>query len=172
IPTSIEGYVQEVGRAGRDGSAALATLLYAPGDEEMLESLVLDDLPTRHEIREIYSSSNGGAQLVAQGIVRETSLRVISYWKNILSEQETMAQIEQQKIEKIKQAAKIRKLITLTGCWRAYLLECFDQKLESKPANCCVNDGLDYSLFPARSHTGDKPVSATWQRRLEEILPC
>lgn len=31
LPTSIEGYVQEVGRAGRDGQPALATLLYAQG---------------------------------------------------------------------------------------------------------------------------------------------
>lgn len=172
IPTSIEGYVQEVGRAGRDGSPALATLLYAPGDEEMLESLVLDDLPTRNEITEIYRSSDGGMQLVAQGIVRETSLRVVSYWKNILSEQQTMNRIEQQKIEKIKQAAKIRKLVTLTGCLRAYLLECFEQDLQSRPDNCCVNDGLDYSRYRSRSRTPSKPASDTWQKRLDDILPC
>ena len=172
IPTSIEGYVQEVGRAGRDGSPALATLLYAAGDEELLESLVLDDLPTRNEIREVYQSANNGAQLVEQGIVRETALKVISYWKNILTEKETIRQIEQQKNEKIKQSAKIKKLVTTDGCIREYLLECFDQQLVSKPVNCCVIEGLDYSSFLGRSNESAISVPDTWENRLNVILSC
>lgn len=172
IPTSIEGYVQEVGRAGRDGRPALATLLYATGDEELLESLVLDDLPTRNEIREVYQSENNGAQLVEQEIVRETSLKVISYWKNLLTEEETIRQIEQQKNEKIKQSAKIKKLVTTDNCIREYLLDCFDQQLENKPVNCCVNEGLDYSSFLERSKENAFSVPDTWQNRLNAILSC
>lgn len=173
IPTSIEGYVQEVGRAGRDGSPALATLLYAPGDEEMLESLVLDDLPTINEIRELYNSADGGSQLVAQGIIRETSFRVLSYWRTRLTEQQTIRQIEQQKNEKMMQSAKIKKLITLKTCLREYLMECFDQQLVSKPANCCVNDGIEYSSLQSGPRKEDARTSpATWQKRLESILPC
>ena len=174
VPTSIEGYVQEVGRAGRDGSPALATMLYAAGDEELLESLVLDDLPTRHEITEIYRSKDSGEHLVSQGIVRETSYRVISYWRNLLTEQETIRQIEKQKIEKLHQSAKIRKLIALDSCVREYLMECFDQRLEDKPANCCANDGLDYSQFldPRKKSEAASTLSDTWQNRLNSILPC
>ncbi|QHJ71112.1 RecQ family ATP-dependent DNA helicase [Planococcus halotolerans] len=172
VPTSIEGYVQEVGRAGRDGSPALATLLYAAGDEELLESLVLDDLPTENEIREIYRNADEGTQLVEQGIVRETSMRVISYWKNHLTEQETIYQIEQQKIEKMKQSAKIRKLIFLESCIREYLMECFDQQLQNKPANCCVNDGLDYNKFLKQRESRAVDLSDTWENRLNAILQC
>lgn len=172
IPTSIEGYVQEVGRAGRDGSPALATLLYAQGDEELLESLILDDLPTRNEIREVYQNNNDGAQLVEQGIVRETSLRVISYWKNHLAENETIRQIEQQKVEKLKQSAKIRKLVTTEHCIREYLLQCFDQQLEDKPENCCVNDGLEYSRFLVPQNNPEKHVPDTWTKRLNALLSC
>ncbi|HSJ38499.1 MAG TPA: ATP-dependent DNA helicase RecQ [Planococcus sp. (in: firmicutes)] len=172
IPTSIEGYVQEVGRAGRDGSPALATLLYASGDEVLLESLVLDDLPTRNEIREVYQNDNNGAWLVEQGIVRETSFRVISYWKNLLTENETISQIEQQKIEKIKQSAKIKKLVVMDSCIREYLIECFDQQLEDKPKNCCVNEGLDYSSFLKRSNEEAIIAPDTWEKRLNAILLC
>ncbi|WP_033541493.1 RecQ family ATP-dependent DNA helicase [Planococcus sp. CAU13] len=173
IPTSIEGYVQEVGRAGRDGSPALATLLYSAGDEEMLESLVLDDLPTRNEISEIFRSEDGGGQLVSQGIVRQTSFRIVSYWKTRLTEQQTIRQIEQQKVEKIKQSAKIKKLITIDSCFREYLLDCFDEQLDSKPADCCINDGLDYSKFlSGRKTIAAATKTVTWQNRLDAILPC
>lgn len=172
VPTSIEGYVQEVGRAGRDGRPALATLLYAAGDEELLESLVLDDLPTRNEIREIYHSENSGAHLVEQGIVRETSFKVISYWKNLLTEKETIRQIERQKIEKIIQSSKIKKLVNIDSCIREYLLECFDQRLESRPVNCCINEGLDYGDFLGRGKESTFSVPDTWENRLNAILSC
>lgn len=172
VPTSIEGYVQEIGRAGRDGSPALATLLYAAGDEELLDSLILDDLPTPNEIREVYRNSGDTAQLAELGIVRETSIRVISYWKNLLNEQETLVQIEQQKNEKIKQSAKIKKLIFLESCIREYLLECFDQQLQNKPENCCINDNLDYTNFLRHRENRESTVLDTWENRLNAILPC
>lgn len=172
IPTSIEGYVQEVGRAGRDGNPALATLLYANGDEELLQSLILDDLPTMHEIREIYQSGDHPEQLVAAGIVRENSLRVVSYWKNLLNEKETVRQIEQQKIEKIRQSGKIKNLIEIEGCIREYLIECFDQKLVEKPLDCCVNDSLDHTRFLESRTAVSNSSPDTWESRLNAILPC
>ena len=172
IPTSIEGYVQEVGRAGRDGSPALATLLYANGDAELLYSLVLDDLPTTHEIREIYQSGDSPEQLVAAGIVRENSMRVVSYWKNLLSEKETIRQIEQQKFEKIRQSDKIKNLIEMKGCIREYLMECFDQQLEDKPLDCCVNDNLDNTHFLESRTAVINSSPDTWESRLNAILRC
>src|SRR5690606_18820919 len=150
LPTSVEGYVQEVGRAGRDGEAALATLLYAEGDEGLLQSLVMDELPTRHEIQQVASHPAGAEQLVADGIVRETALRVINYWLSRLSESETLQQMEFLQREKIKQVDKMRKLVNLKSCIREYIIECFDQHLKGKPENCCVNDGIDYSVFGKR----------------------
>ena len=172
VPTSIEGYVQEVGRAGRDGSPALATLLYATGDEELLENLVLDDLPTINEISKVYQAIDGGVQLVEQGIIRETSMKVISYWKGRLTEKETINQMEQQKIEKINQSKKIRRLIGLDSCIREYLMECFDQQLPNKPENCCINDHLDYAGFLRKRQKQSIMVTDTWEERLDLILPC
>lgn len=172
IPTSIEGYVQEVGRAGRDGSPALATLLYANGDAELLHSLVLDDLPTKHEIREIYQSGDSPEQLAAAGIVRENSLRIVSYWKKLLSESETVKQIEKQKYEKILQSGKVKKLIEMDGCIREYIIECFDQELAEKPQDCCVNDNLDLNHFLDSRSAVSTSSPDTWESRLNAILPC
>lgn len=171
LPTSVEGYVQEVGRAGRDGKAALATLLYSEGDEGLLESLVMDELPTVREIREVYASSTEPERLVDQGIVRETALRVIAYWQSRLPLEGTLMQIEELQKEKIKQAEKIRKLVTIEGCMRQYISECFEQHLLDKPENCCVNDGIDYSVFKKRVKKAGKEVPISWKDRLEILLP-
>ncbi|TWT01080.1 ATP-dependent DNA helicase RecQ [Planomicrobium sp. CPCC 101079] len=171
LPTSVEGYVQEVGRAGRDGKPALATLLYAEGDEGLLESLVMDELPTTREIREVYANSAEPERLVEQGVVRETALRVIAYWQSRLPLEGTLRQIEELQKEKIKQAEKIRKLVTNQGCIRQYISDCFEQRLTEKPENCCKNDGIDYSPFKKRAKKESKSTPNSWKDRLYTILP-
>lgn len=39
LPTTLADYVQEIGRAGRDGQQAMAIMLYAPGDENLVRDL-------------------------------------------------------------------------------------------------------------------------------------
>jgi len=171
LPTSVEGYVQEVGRAGRDGKPALATLLYADGDEGLLQTLVLDELPSKREIEEVYGSKGDPERLVGQGIVRETALRVILYWKSQLPLEGTLRQIEELQGEKIRQAEKIRKLIYIKSCIRQYISECFEQQLLDKPANCCVNDGIEYTVFQSQPVQKKKEVSTSWKDRLNALLP-
>src|SRR6185436_10393463 len=51
IPGSVEAYYQEIGRAGRDGRAATATLLWDPADVETRRFLIDSprrDKPQRH----------------------------------------------------------------------------------------------------------------------------
>ncbi|EGA89618.1 ATP-dependent DNA helicase recQ [Planococcus donghaensis MPA1U2] len=171
IPTSIEGYVQEVGRAGRDGFPALATLLYATGDEALLESLVMDDLPTQHEIEAVFNNGPSATHLIDQGVVRETAFRVIAYWMTKLPLAGVTSQIEQLRKGKRQQASKIRELVSREGCLRSYIIGCFDQQLTHKPDNCCVNDGIDYGVFEAFSYSEKKPIPLDWQERLSVILP-
>lgn len=171
LPTSIEGYVQEVGRAGRDGSPALATLLYAAGDEGLMESLVMDELPSRHEISEVAAQHLNAKQLVDGGIVRETAYRVAAYWLSRLSLEETYRQIELLQQEKVKQIEKIISFIHYDGCLRAYLLEAFEQKLLDRPVNCCVHEGIDYSSFINHRPRNKKDMVDNWQTRLNGLLP-
>lgn len=171
LPTSIEGYVQEVGRAGRDGESALATLLYAAGDEMLMESLVMDELPNRHEIEMVARNSQESRRLVEDGVVRETAYRVVSYWLSQMTADETVARIELIRQEKIRQIEKIKKLVNLSGCIREYLVGCFDQEVKDKPGNCCVNDGLNYEVFEKKKQKYQKSELDNWQNRLNALLP-
>lgn len=49
-PGQMESYLQEIGRAGRDGKRSLAILLYADGDERIHERLMETELPTDKQI--------------------------------------------------------------------------------------------------------------------------
>lgn len=45
LPKSLEGYTQEIGRAGRDGAAAVCELLACADDRTVLENFVFSDTP-------------------------------------------------------------------------------------------------------------------------------
>lgn len=54
LPSSLEAYYQEAGRAGRGGEEATCTLLYAPGDSDRQRGLLLASSPTLLDLKKIY----------------------------------------------------------------------------------------------------------------------
>ncbi len=54
IPSTLEAYYQEAGRAGRDGLPARACLLYSPKDRSLQEWLIDSNAPSPAEIRKAH----------------------------------------------------------------------------------------------------------------------
>ena len=54
LPSSIEAYFQEAGRAGRDGKQAYCVLLYAPEDNSKMRKRVSDSYPPEEFIEKVY----------------------------------------------------------------------------------------------------------------------
>src|SRR6185312_6101687 len=55
VPQAIASYIQEVGRAGRDGEQSAATLLFTADDERRMRFIVQGDIPQEAEIRHYIS---------------------------------------------------------------------------------------------------------------------
>lgn len=54
LPSTIEAYYQEVGRAGRDGMPARGILLYSPKDRALQEWFIENDAPDQHQVLHLH----------------------------------------------------------------------------------------------------------------------
>jgi ATP-dependent DNA helicase RecQ len=63
-PDSLEGYVQMVGRAGRDGDPSQTLLLASPSDATALRRFAVSDVPTPSELRAVYRALRAADGLV------------------------------------------------------------------------------------------------------------
>ncbi|WCK56039.1 RecQ family ATP-dependent DNA helicase [Aneurinibacillus sp. Ricciae_BoGa-3] len=53
LPADLESYLQEIGRAGRDGKPAYTCLLYQPEDVMLPRQLIVEEYPTDKQIAEL-----------------------------------------------------------------------------------------------------------------------
>ena len=63
LPSSIEAYYQEAGRAGRDGERAHAVLLFRPPDADTQEALIDSSHPTAEEVQAVYDAVCNAGQV-------------------------------------------------------------------------------------------------------------
>lgn len=171
FPSSVANYAQEVGRAGRDGKDAVASLIYTEQDEETTIFITTSDFPDRRQV-ELFTSHDHPKRLVDEGSLSETSYRIILYWLERSSKDETIQIVEKLKQEKMNQIYYMKELISNGLCIRSQLVAFFGQHIQAHPTNCCSVCGLDVDelLKDAITHqTG--PIEFNWKERLSRILP-
>ena len=80
-PSSLEEYVQMVGRAGRDGEPSDTLLLASPSDAAALRRFALSDVPSTEELRAVYQACRAAGGLVdpeeLAAVVPERDTRVL-----------------------------------------------------------------------------------------------
>ncbi|NBA62057.1 RecQ family ATP-dependent DNA helicase [Enterococcus mundtii] len=164
LPDSLENYMQEIGRAGRDQRPSSAVLLYRPGDEGI--HYFFQQLSK--EQRQIFEEhlSTGQAEAPQFDEIQQKWLMVVN---EIQSPDTWLLQLKKQEQVKIKQLQQMLAYIHTTSCRRERLMDYFGETLKEKPEKCCDRDGA--SLFLSETgHTSPTVEVKDWQTILLNLF--
>jgi ATP-dependent DNA helicase RecQ len=191
MPMQLESYLQEIGRAGRDGHESIAILLHSQGDEQLPLQLVEGELPSEDQLEWMthWISQNSKQEVTFLEI--ENELRTISglsetQWRFIndfLSSDSTVNGNLVAKIMVLKEISKKRLLIKkenirkvknwidTTTCRREHILNYFEEDKNPNRTNCCDLCGIQLErYFSTMSRGNDTNKLEDWKESLSKIL--
>lgn len=155
MPADIESYVQEIGRAGRDGKQSLAILLYANGDE-MLQRRILDNtIPQLNEINFYFQNE----QKIKNNDFPIYEL--IGKMKKKFEDTIDMSEFfEKRKKSKVIQIQSMKRYIETNTCKREFILRYFDENIPIDLHNekCCLQNNEIVPLTQLNLDNRDKQV--------------
>lgn len=159
MPDSPEMYLQEVGRASRDGNLGLAILLYQPGDDQIPRRFIEESLPSRGELLLVAKEGN------KVRFAEESMFKLAQYFIETHPTIDAAVQtISQRKENKLKQVEYMVRYIYNEQCKREMLLNYFNEYQVEKQEICCSDCGLDHlELFAELNE------SVTQQGEEEEV---
>lgn len=175
MPQSLESYLQEIGRAGRDGSKSIAILLDSPGDIQLPTQLMENELPSDYQI-DIYvdnlnqPSASNGLELT------DTQKRFLEFYlPSKVPTRQQVEQIKQIRDERLQykqvKIAQMDKWIKSNICRRLGILSYFNEaKAAVEVERCCDNCGINLSDYEAHETTETKKVNEPWEVLLQNLL--
>lgn len=200
LPTQKESFIQEIGRAGRDGKESVSVLLFEPGDELIPLQLVENEVPSEKEIRHflnylylLYEKNKplprDDFSLSEKLSLSETKLKLLKYhlethgiiesnhirfdqklWNDTF--QEILEFSDHRKNLKTNNVMKMLAYVHANRCLRTELYKEFQTITKSKKENCCTYCGFSWPQLHKEPHR--KPLHTqpedSWQKKLANLL--
>lgn len=174
LPSNIAGYLQEVGRAGRDGLPSAATLLYMPADERMTSFIIQSDRPDesqmRHYVKMLTEGQDSSTSAELAGL-SDTGRRIVDYYLERYSLDEINERMKTLSAEKESELQKMLNLVQSTHCIRETVLSYFGEQCQEKPEACCSTCGLnEVEWLTEKTSKKNRNVKVTWNERITNLL--
>lgn len=174
IPSTFSNYVQEVGRAGRDGEQSAAILLYTENDLDTAQFMLYEDVPTEALIRTVYGqlAQQLPLEIILDNLMlSDTMARIIRYYVETYPETEALRQLQRHNKQKALQFKQMTHFLEEEACLRERLLWYFGERLENKPSTCCSACGSNDIVFLEGENRVKKPLKwSNWEERLLQLL--
>lgn len=189
-PLYVNAYLQEIGRAGRDGKPSVAIALVAKEDHLLPERLIhrefpeVDRLPAL--IRSIRTAGSALDRAAAEAVLTEAGLsetagRFLVETLSALDEEgrkplhDVIRRIEkriaERKAVKFRELSIMREWLETTGCRRQAMLRLFHEEKAGNAGDCCDACGLDLNVYRKSSAQGrETPLLDPWQKRLAKLF--
>ncbi|WP_294745693.1 ATP-dependent DNA helicase RecQ [uncultured Exiguobacterium sp.] len=172
MPATLEAYMQEIGRAGRDGKEATVILLYAPQDEQLQSFLIetqyapvlwIDQLQqgvrrgesyAKIETRLHFNPEDPAYRLLKSQLENGWSKERIIQW-----------QVERKQL-KGREVSQMMDYIHRNECRRTMLLHHFDEPAVVQPRCCDICGTIEWQ-DPVKSKMLQ---TVNWKKRLEQVF--
>lgn len=168
LPNSLENYVQEIGRAGRNGQQALAILLYAPGDIQIPRLLTSVEVPP---ISVMEQFNKGGVPIEALGPQAE----VIAFYLSHQTSPQVIKQLFHEQEQKVQaRLDKMMEYLQTQTCRRQVILNYFGESKIEQGQLCCDVDLPHWTVsnldLPAEVSRSLPNSQLDWRRRLNSFF--
>ncbi|MEH7157248.1 RecQ family ATP-dependent DNA helicase [Neobacillus drentensis] len=192
MPMQIESYLQEIGRAGRDGEPSIAILLYTRGDEQLPLQLAESELPSELQIDWLFKSNEekilkdgkvtlnrelmnlgGFSEIqwrIVEDFVNNSSVETINYEQIQITIKEF---VKERLATKKNNIFRMKTWIESNTCRREQILRYFDETLHEVVNPCCDICGIqlnDYQRIHSSNIPSEKVTEQTWKDYLAKIL--
>ncbi|KKI93120.1 hypothetical protein WQ54_06345 [Bacillus sp. SA1-12] len=187
FPSQLESYMQEIGRAGRDGLPSLAITLLTESDYEVPRILVESEFPSYEKLyRTIYYLQEKNQQSITfdeiqmQCGLTEIQWRYLEYhlstFRSLDLYPETLVsriwtEIETRVLLKHKKLKIMTDWLNFEGCKRQELLAYFNEQVPIHTVeNCCDFCGITLKDFEGKSDSQKQTAELDWERELYAIF--
>lgn len=198
MPTQLESFIQEIGRAGRDGKPSVSMLLHERYDITRPLHIIENELPTEAALRvlfnQIYILYKAGQTLPEKESeitelfgIEETKWRYVQYhleqagvmidgqftpdlkeWEKALS---SIQAFTEKRVEmKHDKVQDMENWLTTDRCLREALFEGFQERTQRKMTQCCSNCGFSFSEWEINPVVSHIIKHENWENKLQGLL--